>query len=274
VVRVLVDLELQRRDLGQHQLGEARVDQQLDAVPRPVRAQQLRELVADPLGGDDPDARGQLPHGVDGGVLDREPELAREPGCPEHPQRIIAERHRRLAGCGEPLADQVLDPAVRIHEPPLREPQRHRVHREVAPHQVVLDAAAELHGRLAGVGLVGVGAVRGDLDRQPVDPAADRAERATHVPVCGREGLQQLEDAVRPRVRGEVEVADRAAEERVPHRTADQGEFVARLGERGRQTLQRALIGQFVQAANGRGCALHNLPSLEISPGDGCHVNF
>ena len=50
VAVVLVALEAQRRQLGQHQLGQPGVDEQRQAQARVRRADQLDQLVAHPLG--------------------------------------------------------------------------------------------------------------------------------------------------------------------------------------------------------------------------------
>jgi hypothetical protein len=49
---------------------------------------------------------------------------------------------------------------------------------------------------------------------------------------------------------------------------------MTRVRERPREALEGRLVRKLVQAANGRGCALHNLPSLEISSPDGAQVNL
>ena len=81
---------------------------------------------------------------------------------------------------------------------------------------------------LAGVAVVGVGAVGRDLDGLAGDLRADRAERAADVPVRLGDRLHDREDLVGRGIRREVEVVDAAAEERVAHRAADERELVAR----------------------------------------------
>ena len=63
VAGVLVDLEPQRGDLGQHALGDAGVDEHPDAVAGARREQQLAQLVAHPLARDDVDRRGEFDGG-------------------------------------------------------------------------------------------------------------------------------------------------------------------------------------------------------------------
>jgi len=47
---VLVDLELQRRQLGQHVSGQTRIDEERESLPRRGAHEELDELLADPLG--------------------------------------------------------------------------------------------------------------------------------------------------------------------------------------------------------------------------------
>jgi hypothetical protein len=60
---VLVALQRQRRQLGEHALGEPGVDEQAQAEAWVRRADQLDQLVADPLGGDDLDPVRHRGHG-------------------------------------------------------------------------------------------------------------------------------------------------------------------------------------------------------------------
>ena len=116
VVVVLVDLEAQRRDLGQHAVGEARVDEQPDAAARRRGEQQLRQLVAHALGRDAVDLGCELGHRGARALLDLEAELGREPGGAQHPQRVVAEGLLGSGGRAQGLREQVLDAAGRIDE--------------------------------------------------------------------------------------------------------------------------------------------------------------
>ena len=109
--------------------------------------------------------------------------------------------------------------------------ERHRVHREVAAREVADQRVAVLHGRLAARRVVGLGAVRRDLDLPLPAAAADRAELAADVP--GRLGpaLEQPLGDLGARRGGEVEVVVQPAEHRVANRTADQGDLLAGRGE-------------------------------------------
>ena len=85
VLVVLVDLQPQRRELGQHDVGQAGVDQQLQPFPRVVAQEQLDQLALDPFRTDDGQPPGPVPHGRDDVRGDGEPELRREAGCAQHP---------------------------------------------------------------------------------------------------------------------------------------------------------------------------------------------
>ena len=139
----------------------------------------------------------------------------------------------------------------------LRQPQRERVDGEVAAGEVVLEARAEHDLGLARVAVVGVGAVGRDLDGLARDLRADRAERAADVPVRLGDRLHDREDLVGRGIRGEIEVVDAAAEERVAHRAADEGELVARgLESRGERRDGRR-SRQLAQPVEGRRDTLH-----------------
>jgi hypothetical protein len=94
----LVDLQPQRRQLGQHLVGQPGVDQQLQAGPREATEQQLGQLVGDPLDADDVQPTGHGPHRLDHLGRDGEAELAGEAGGPQHPQRVVPEGVLRPAG--------------------------------------------------------------------------------------------------------------------------------------------------------------------------------
>ena len=105
---VLVDREPQRRDLGQHLVGQPGVDQQLQARPRVRPEQQLHQLGHHPLAGDDLEPAGHLGHRRAGAGLDVEAELGGEPRHPQHPQRVVAERLLRRDGRAQQPPGQVV----------------------------------------------------------------------------------------------------------------------------------------------------------------------
>ena len=90
---VLVALERQRRQLGQHVRRPARSRPAASGPSRGYGAQhQLDQLVADPLGRDDLDpARPSSVIAATHLGCDGEAELGGEPGGPHHPQRVVGE---------------------------------------------------------------------------------------------------------------------------------------------------------------------------------------
>ncbi len=84
LVRV-VALELQGRQFRQHELGEAALDEQLDARARGCGRQQLHELVAHALGRDVENAPTQLANRLERGEVEVEAELRGETHGPKHP---------------------------------------------------------------------------------------------------------------------------------------------------------------------------------------------
>src|SRR5690606_13344726 len=81
------------------------------------------------------------------------------------------------------------------------------------------------------VGVVGVGAVGGDLQVVLTLAGADRAEGPADVPRRVGPPGQHLLDLVGRGGGGEVEVAGGATQEGVPHRPADEGDLVPGGGE-------------------------------------------
>ena len=223
-----------------------------------VGEQQLRQLVAHALGRDAVDLGRELGHrGA------RAPPRPRSRAGPRTGRRAAsaAGRRRRTArerpGCAGVFASRSSTPPDGSTSVELRQPQRERVHREVAAREVVLEAGAEHDLGLAGVAVVAVGAVGGDLDGLAGDLRADRAERAADVPVRLGDRLHDREDLVGRGIRREVEVVGAAAEERVAHRAADEGELVARRLERRGQRRDGRRSRQLAQPVEGRRDTLH-----------------
>jgi hypothetical protein len=126
---------------------------------------------------------------------------------------------------------QVDDAAVGVLEGPVGNRDGHRVHGEVAPAQVAGEGVAEVDVRLARGEVVGIRAVRRDLDLPLALAAADGPERAAHVPDRVGPALEQGLGLVGARGGREVEVVVLAAEHRVAHRAPDQGELVTGVPE-------------------------------------------
>ena len=258
VVVVLVDLEAQRRDLGQHAVGESRVDEQSDAAARRRGQQQLRQLVAHALGRDAVDLGCELRHRRARAVFDLEPELGREAGGAQHPQRVVAERLLGRRGS----AQQVF--ATRSSTPPDGSTSSSCGRRSASAFTVKsrrVRSSSRLRAEhdlgLARVAVVGVGAVGRDLDGLARDLRADRAERAADVPVRLGDRLHDREDLVGRGIRREVEVVDRPAEEGVAHRAADEGELVPGRLERRGQPRHGRRSRQLAQPVEGRRDTLH-----------------
>ena len=183
VTVVLVDLEAQRGQLGQEDVGQTRVDEERQPSPWPGREQQLGELLAHPLRRDDLERRGALRHRCAHRRRDVEAELGGEARRPHHPQRVVGEG---LLGGGrrhQPPVDEVVEAAVHVDELEARQPDRHGVDGEVAAHEVALERVAEHHLGLARRAVVDVGAVGRDLELQRPLAQPDRAELTPDVPV-------------------------------------------------------------------------------------------
>ncbi len=257
VAVVLVRLQLHRRQLGEHVVREAALDEQIEARARLRGAQQLGELVAHALDRDVEDPRGHVADGGERGIVEAEAELGGEADGAHHAERVVAERDLGGHGRAQHLGEEVVDAAGRIHQHHLRQAHGQRVHREVAAHEVLLERRAELDLGLPGDAVVLVRAVGRDLDLLPLHARADGAEGAADVPVGVGDGLHDLEDAIRSGVGGEVEVRRGAAEEGVAHGAADECELVARLVEGAREHGDRGRCGQLAETLEGLCDAVH-----------------
>ncbi len=231
VLKVLVPLQPQRRQLRQHPIGQPGVGEQRETGPRIVTHDQLHQLGTDPLRGDPVDFRCHLRHRGDHPRRRHEGELRHEPSGPEHPQRVVPER---LLGGRRSVQDpgaQLLEPAERVGELMAGQRHRHRVHREVPALQVTDQAVAEGDHRVPAVPVVQVRPERGDLQPQTGLGDADRAEVDPGVPGRLAPPGHQLLDLRGAGVGGEVEIVTEPVEQRVAHRTADEVQLVAGRGE-------------------------------------------
>jgi hypothetical protein len=120
VVVVFVDLQPQRRQLGEHACRQTGGHEELEAGPGGVGQQQLAQLVADPLHGHNGQLVAQLLHRPPGRVGHGEAELRGKPGGAQHPQRVVPERHLRRSRRCDPARQQVVHAAGRVDEHPLR----------------------------------------------------------------------------------------------------------------------------------------------------------
>ena len=219
LVDVLVALVLvhggdEGRDLGQDDVGDARVDHQLDAATRVGRDDEALELGADALGGDDLEARGHGFHRVHDVQVDVEAQLGAKARGAHDTQRIVVEGLLGGHGGAQVTIREVREAAARVDECHLRQAHRHRVDREVAARQVALERIAEGHLGLARTDLILVGAVRRHLDDQVTATTADRAKLLADVP--GRVAPLRQELLARARRRARAPPRPREKSCRVP----------------------------------------------------------
>ena len=233
VPAVLVDGALQLVDLGQHDGRHPGVDHELDPTARALAEDEPLELGADPLGGDDLQPVGHRRHRRHDVGVDVEAQLGAEARRPHDAQRVVVEGLLRVGGGAQHTGVEVLQPAERVDEGERGEPHRHRVDAEVAAGQVALEGVAVGDHRLAGVGLVLLGAVGRHLDDDVAAAGADRAELLADVPVGGAPRGEQPLGLLGTGGGGEVEVVAHLAEEGVTDRAADERQLVSGVGEGG-----------------------------------------
>ena len=217
VAMVLVDLQPQPRQLGQHVISQAGVHEQRQSTSRVRRHQQLDQLVTNALCGDDVDAVGHGPHRRHHLRCDVEAELGRESSRPHHPQRVVAEGVLRCTGCAQHPLDEVAQTAVRVDELPRWQPQRHGVDGEVTASEVALESVAVSHRRLARCRVVSVAAICRDLEDVVALAQPDGAVRDAGLPDVVGPGTDDRQDLLRSRVGREVEVLLQPAEQRVAY---------------------------------------------------------
>ena len=250
---VLVDLEPQSGDLGQHLAGHPGVHQQGYAPRRAVgarRQHELDELVLDPFRRHHGEPRGQFRHRLPCLRRDHEAQLGGEAGRAEHAQRIVIERVLRPARRTQHLVPDVTQAAERVHQVERGQARRHRIDREVTPGQVRLQRGSVLHARLARMRLVFLAAVGRDLDIPVTLAQADGAEVDSHLPDRVGPVRDDLEHLIRPRVGRQVEIGVLPADEHIAHGAADQGEFVTVAGKHAPERSQRGRC--FVQQGSRR----------------------
>ncbi len=240
VPEVLVGREPEPRHLGQHLLRHPRVDQEPDPADRVRREHDLAQLVPDPLGGHDLQPAGQPGHRVPDVAGRLEAELRGEPRRAHDAKRVVGEGVHGRARGAQDLVPQVAQPAVRIHQLARRQPGRHRVDGEVPAGEIPLQRRPVRHLRLVGAILVPLAPVRGDLEHAVTLAQAHGAELDPHRPGGVRPAGGDLQDLLRQRVGGQVEIVRIPAQEHVAHRAADQRELVAGPGEQEGEVIQRA----------------------------------
>jgi len=224
---VLVGFHPQLGHLGQDLAGDVGLDQHVDAERGVGRQHQLGQLAGNPLGGHDRKPVRLAGHGGAHLGRDGEPQLGREPGRSQDPQRVVAER--LLGGPGGPqhLLPQRVEAAERIDELVSGQPGRHRVDGEIPAAQVLLERTAVLHIGSARAQPVLLAPVGGDLEDRVSLAQPDGAEGDPHRPYLVGPLAGYGQNLGRCRVRGQVEIAGLLAEEDIPDRSADQCELVA-----------------------------------------------
>ncbi len=233
--------------------GQAQLGHQLEAAAGVGAEHELDQLLPHPLGGDDRDPLGELLDRVGRGVLDPEAELGDEADRPHHPQRVVVEGLDGRDGGAQQGAGEVGEPVEGVDQLEGGQAHRHRVDGEVTAGEIALEGVAVLDLRLAGGRVVGLGAIGRDLDLHPVAHPAEGAEVAPHVPdrPVPRPGAEDRLGLLGAGGGGEVEVGARAAQHRVPHRPAHQGELVAGGLEQPPQLVD--LLGQGPEHRGGTG---------------------
>ncbi len=199
VDRVL--LELQRRELGEELLREPGLDQQRQPGTRRLAQQQLLELLPDALRRDDPEAFAHPLDRLDDTRHGRDTELRDEPSGPQHPQRVVRERDLGIERGVEALGREILHAFEGVDELTVRQPDGHRVDREVASRQIGLDVLREGDRRLAFVLRIPLLPEGGDLDQGAVAARPDRPEPHTDQVLSLRPAAEQTRGLRRQRRR-------------------------------------------------------------------------
>ena len=166
---------------------------------------------------------------------DGEAELRDEPRGPQHPQRIVAERHLRRGGRVEHAvrAAPSKPPSGSRNSPGPSAVMRTAIALAVKSRRT-RSSSRRSPKRTCGIArhlVVGVGAEGGDLHAVAALADADGAELDAGVPQRVGPRPQDALHLLGPGVGGEVEVGAEPAEQRVAHTAADQIQLVARVGE-------------------------------------------
>jgi hypothetical protein len=232
VLVVFVDGHPHATDLRQHHISHAGLHQQVDTCGRVLAEQQLVQFGGHPFGSDPGQLRRHVFNGCPHPRRDGETQLRDEPGSAQHPERVVPERHLWRSRRVQYTVAQRRQPARGVDEvawPGRCQTHCHGVHGEVTADQVVFDAVAETHLRVSRHLVVAVGAKGRDLQPGLVLTDADGAELDAGVPDRVRPRPHDLLNFVGAGVGGEVVVREgsQPAQQRVPHRPADQIQLVA-----------------------------------------------
>ena len=174
-----------------------------------------------------------------------------EAGGAQHPQRIVGEATPRVtAACAAGRRRRSAAPSNGSTRRGLGQGERHRVHGEVAPRQVGLDRVGELDVGLARVRVVGLGAVRRDLERPLAAAGADRAEALALGPDRVGPAVEQALGLGRPGVGREVDSRPLMSRPSSRSRTVPPTRYS---GGRPRRSVRRAAAARPAPAASRSG---------------------
>ena len=179
-------------------------------------------------------------------------ELRHEARGPEHPQRVVGERHLRVERRVQALGLEVLQPAEGVEQLSLRQTDGHRVDREVAPGQIRADVLPERHPGLAFVLRVDLLPERGDLELPVALAGAGRSELHALEVVAIRPPSQDLEGLLRRGVGGEVELGPGLTEEPRPDHAAHQVQLEPPRAEPVPELRGKGIDGQACALGDGR----------------------
>ena len=204
VDRVL--FEGQPGKLGEELVGQPGPDHEPEGRRWHRDHHDLVQLVTDPLGRHDGQPLMTGSDRLHQAGVGFEIQPGDETGGPEHSERVVGEGHLRVERSPESPGRQVDQAIEGIDELQVRETERHGVDGEIPSRQVVLDAMAEHHVGLPGVGMVGLRPVGGDLVALAASETPDGAEPLPLGPYRVSPSSHHRFDVVRAGVSGEVEV--------------------------------------------------------------------
>ncbi len=227
-------------DLRQHRRQYAVLDHRRDDRGRVRQAEQLHQLVGDPLAGQRHEARGM---GDAGGIVARRAvdraEARGEAEIAQDAQMILGNARLGIADEAHAVRGKIGKAAEIVIERAVRRIGIERVHGEIAPGGIRLPVRAEGDSGAAAIGR-DVAAQRRDLDRPVMDDRRHRTmgDAGRHRLEAGRP--DPLHDILGPVDRCDVDILDRQAEQAVAHGPAHEARLAraraqcrAQLGEAG-----------------------------------------
>lgn len=253
----IVTLQLQRRQLRQHQLGKPGLNEQLNTGARRIGEQKFDQLIPHPLERNIVDARRQVNHRRKRIPVEMKTQLRSEPQRAHHPQRIIPKRHLRINRGAQHTVQQVIKPASWINQLELRQRQGKRINGEITPMQIARKRITKRHHRLARLPVIHIGAIGGHLNLLTVDARTNRAELTADIPVGAGNRTHNLNDLIRSRIGGEIKIGDRLTEKRIPHRPTNQRQLVPGISKRRGERRHGLGCGQVTKPSHGCLDVLH-----------------